>query len=233
MSNESSLSPGETVSRIVGAYDDVIVRAYSKVRFQILRQRFLFEIGQYLPTSGPVLDIGCGFGLFALYFAMRWPAIQILGFDRNARRVAMARRAAERLGVENARFHVGDAAALQFDMPVAGAYMLDLIHHLPEDAVRPLLHRIASQLSPGGRLIIKDIEPSPAYKLAFTWALDKLMVMRTPVRYWAPAEVQPLLESLGFTVHRHSMIDYLPYPHIIYIGTHVIRSHETGRAPFP
>jgi SAM-dependent methyltransferase len=219
MSGEPRLPAHAVIRRIVSAYDDPIVRAYCTVRFQILRQRFLFEIGQYLPASGRVLDIGCGFGLFALYFAIRWPAVTIEAFDRNVRRIELARRAADRLGVRNVRFGEGDAATLRVDRPVAGAYMLDLIHHLPEQAVGPLLRAIASQLAPGGRLVVKDIEPSPAYKLAFTWLLDKLMDYRSPLRYWAPAEIQPLLESLGLTVHRHSMIDYLPYPHVIYIAT--------------
>ena len=27
------------------------------------------------------------------------------------------------------------------------------------------------------------------------------------------------IERAGFTVHRHRMIDYLPYPHILYVST--------------
>ncbi len=83
----------------------------------------------------------------------------------------------------------------------------------------PLIDTIASNLEPGGRLLVKDIEPSPAYKLGFTWALDKLMDYKAPVRYWAPEEIQPLIERAGFVVHRHRMIDYLPYPHILYVST--------------
>ena len=48
-----------TVRRIIRAYDDPIIRAYCWGRFGILRQRFLDEIGQYLPGEGVVLDIGC------------------------------------------------------------------------------------------------------------------------------------------------------------------------------
>ena len=46
-----------TIRSIVRAYDDPVVRAYCWARFLVLRQRFLEEIGQYLPPSGPVLDI--------------------------------------------------------------------------------------------------------------------------------------------------------------------------------
>src|SRR5918996_3637768 len=100
-----------SMRRIVRAYDNPVVRAYCTVRFMILRQRFLFEIGQYLPASGQLLDLGCGFGLFALYFAIRNPGVHVRGFDLNERRVDAARRAAAALDVQNAEFHVGDAAS--------------------------------------------------------------------------------------------------------------------------
>ena len=215
------------VRRIVQAYDDPLVRAYSVVRFTILRQRFLFEIGQYLPSSGCVLDVGCGFGLFALYFAIRRPAIRVVGFDFNEYRIDLARRAAARLGVQNAEFRVADASAFRPNEQISAAYMLDLIHHIPPASVQPLLTAIAAQLHPGGRLLVKDVESARSPKLAFTWLLDKMMDFRAPVRYWAPDEVQPLLESLDFEVFQHRMIDYLPYPHILYIGT--LRSRPTAQ----
>jgi hypothetical protein len=65
---------------------------------------------------------------------------------------------------------------------------------------------------------VKDIDPTYAVKRKFTWLLDKVMDYRTPVHYWPPAELQALLESSGFEVHRHQMIDYLPYPHILYVA---------------
>jgi SAM-dependent methyltransferase len=212
-------SADASMRRIVRAYDDPIIRAYCTIRFMILRQRFLFEIGQYLPASGRLLDLGCGFGLFALYFAMRSPTISVHGFDLNERRIQAARRAAAVLGLQNVQFEVADATAFRFVEPIAAAYMLDLIHHIPVASVRPLMETIAANLTPGGRLLVKDIEPANSCKLAFTWVLDKMMDYKAPVRYWAPQEVQPLLESIGFTVYQHRMIDYLPYPHILYIGT--------------
>jgi 2-polyprenyl-3-methyl-5-hydroxy-6-metoxy-1,4-benzoquinol methylase len=214
-----TVSAEGALQRIVEAYDDPIVRLYCTIRFMILRERFLDEIGQYLPPAGQVLDVGCGFGLFALHFAVQQPQIRVRGFDLSERRVNMARRAAARLGVSNVQFDVADAATFRFDSPIAAAYMLDLIHHIPERSVAPLVDTIASNLQPGGRLLVKDIERAPGYKLGFTWALDKLMDYKAPVRYWAPEEIQPLIERAGFSVHRHRMIDYLPYPHILYVST--------------
>ena len=209
----------EIVRNIIRAYDDPLVRAYCWVRFGILRQRFLDEIGQYLPESGPVLDIGCGFGLFSLYYAATAPARFVRGVDVNARRIAMARRAAARLTIDNVAYEEGDARHFKGDGEVAAAYMLDIVHHIPPDTVPPLLRGLHACLSPGGVLLVKDVDTRPAPKRWFTWTLDKLMAPTTPVRYWSAEELGGALRAAGFEVRRHAMLDYLPYPHILYIAT--------------
>jgi SAM-dependent methyltransferase len=211
-------SPGgrDVVRRIIRAYDDPVVRAYGWIRFGILRQRFLDEIGQYLPASGPVLDIGCGFGLFSLYYAMTAPGRFVRGVDVNARRIALARRAAARLGLGNVAYEVGDARDFKGDVEVTAAYMLDIVHHIPPAAVPPLLRELRRSLAPGGTLVVKDVDARPAAKRWFTWALDKAMAPTTPVHYWTVDDLTALLEATGFRVRRHLMVDVLPYPHVLY-----------------
>ena len=209
----------DIIRRVIRAYDDPIVRAYCWIRFWILRQRFLDEIGQYLPPSGPVLDIGCGFGLFSLYYAATGPARFVRGIDLNARRIAMARRAAARLSIENVAYEEGDARTFKGDSEVAAAYMLDIVHHIAPETVPPLLWRLHACLAPGGVLVLKDVDTRPAPKRWFTWALDKLMAPTAPVRYWSGDELAAALRGAGFEVRRHAMLDFLPYPHVIYIAT--------------
>jgi SAM-dependent methyltransferase len=207
----------ETIRRIIRAYDDPVVRAYCWVRFWILRQRFLDEIGQYLPATGPVLDIGCGFGLFSLYYAATAPGRFLRGLDVNQRRIGLARRAAARLGLDNVVYEQGDARDFKGDGEVAAAYMLDIVHHVPAASVPPLLAGLRRSLAPGGRLLVKDVDTRPVAKRWFTWALDRAMAPATPVRYWSAEELTRALEHAGFEVRRHLMVDILPYPHILYI----------------
>jgi SAM-dependent methyltransferase len=207
----------ETIRRIVGAYDDPVVRAYCWARFGILRQRFLDEIGQYLPATGPVLDIGCGFGLFSLYYAALAPGRLLRGVDRNARRIAMARRAAARLGLANVLYEEGDARDFKGDAEVAAAYMLDIVHHVPPATVPPLLAQLRRALPAGGTLLVKDVDTRPAPKRWFTWALDRAMAPRTPVHYWPADALARALEDASFRVRRHLMVDLLPYPHVLYV----------------
>lgn len=205
------------IARIIRVYDDPIIRVYSRIRFHILRQRFLDEIGQYLPASGRVLDIGCGFGLFSLYYAHVYAHTGFHGLDVNAARIGIATRAAERLELANVSYEVADAVTCQYAGQWDAAYMLDLVHHIPPETVRPLLEQLFAILRPGARLIIKDVDTKPWYKRWFTCLLDKMMDFRTPVRYWGQDEMMALLAGVGFRTHRHAMVDYLPYPHMLYV----------------
>jgi 2-polyprenyl-3-methyl-5-hydroxy-6-metoxy-1,4-benzoquinol methylase len=209
----------DTIRRIVRAYDDPIVRAYCWARFTILRQRFLDEIGQYLPATGAVLDIGCGFGLFSLYYATTAPGRFMRGVDLNRRRIALARRAASRLGLENVAYEEVDARHFKGDSEVAAAYMLDIVHHVAPTAVPALLRQLHRAVVPGGMLLVKDVDTRPAPKRWFTWALDKLMDPRAPVHYWPADDLAAAIGAAGFTVRRHLMVDVLPYPHILYVCT--------------
>lgn len=209
----------ERIRRIVASYDRRVIRWYCRARFLILRQRFLEEIGQYLPESGRVLDLGCGFGLFSLYFASVNPNLEIHGIDANASRIHLAGESARKLGVANVHYRQLDVRELVVDDGFDAIYMLDLVHHIPSEAVAGFLDTLAGILKPGGRLIIKDVEPTPWHKMLFTLILDRLMAgWRDPIRYWPRAELKALLAERGFRTYHHTILDYLPYPHILYVG---------------
>ena len=210
--------PGATIRAIVASYDDLVIRLYSRVRFTILRQIFLEEIGQYLPPEGRVLDLGCGFGLFSLFFASQGPGRHVTGVDRNGQRIASARTSASRLGLSNVDYIEGDGLDWDSDVRFDAIYLLDMIHHLPKAGVPEFLGKLERLLAPGGVLVVKDIENRPFWKVWFTLALDRLMVGTEPIHYWAPAELSGHLEALGLQVVRHRMRDFLPYPHIVYIA---------------
>jgi len=209
--------PDATIARIISGYDSHIIKAYCWGRFKILHQQFLEEIGQYLPEQGRVLDMGCGFGLFSLYYAARCPGLLITGIDVNEARIQIATMAAAALCLENVRYEVGDVSTYDGGRALDGAYMLDIVHHVPPAAVRPLVRKLYSLLSPGARLLIKDVKADPVCKRWFTYLLDKLVDLKAPLHYWHEAELLHLLSAEGFETFRHTMVDILPYPHILYV----------------
>jgi 2-polyprenyl-3-methyl-5-hydroxy-6-metoxy-1,4-benzoquinol methylase len=202
---------------VIRAYSSRIVRWYCRARFTIIRLRFIDELDQYLPKAGRILDVGCGFGLFGLTFARRQPTRELRGYDLNAGRVALANDAAKKLGMSNATFAVGDARSISLSEQYDAAYMMDIVHHIPPGTVPGLLTSLYQHITPGGVLLIKDVNHFPFWKRWFTWWLDKLMDPKTPVHYWPVDDLRGLLVQTGFTVHVHQMLDILPYPHVLYI----------------
>jgi 2-polyprenyl-3-methyl-5-hydroxy-6-metoxy-1,4-benzoquinol methylase len=195
-------------------------RAYANVRFSILRPKLLSVMDLLLPDEGRILDIGCGFGLFAAYFGQTQPKRQIVGVDPDARRIKMAERVAETLGLTQHSFLAADARDLSVEGPFDAAYVLDVMHHIPADAQEPLLARLRDLLAPRGTLIIKDITTEPHYALKFTELLDRIMVgWEEPLAYRHHRDWGVMLTRLGFKVRMVRVPDVLPYPHVVIAAT--------------
>lgn len=206
------------VKAIINSYSNFVVRLYCRIRFQIMRQVFLDEIGQYFRDSKNILDLGCGFGLFSLYFTKKHNNLKITGIDRSKNRINLASKAAEKLNIEDrASYLVGDVTELNIEDKFDAAYLLDIIHHIPTAEAEPLLKKLHTLIKTDGYLLVKDIAYYPTYKRWFTYILDKLMDYKTPVNYWQIDDLKKLLQNCGFEVFSHHMTDYLPYPHILYI----------------
>ncbi len=232
MSEDALRAQRELLRRITSAYRSRVVRGYCKIRLMIIHQNFLNEIGQYLPRRGDILDIGCGFGLFSLYYAAGGPQRRLHGYDLDARRIVMARLAARQTGIRNARFEHGDASRLALPRTYDAIYALDLLHHLPRETVPAFISRLHDALRPGGVLIVKDVDRRPVYKRWFTLALDRLMVgFNEPVWYWSRADLRAVLRTTGFDVTSHTMRDPLPYPHMLYVCRKPLPADFTPAAP--
>ena len=209
----------EAIRRIAAALPP-LERAYALVRFAIFRTKFLAMMNLVLPERGRLLDVGCGFGLFSVYFAMTSPHRVIRGIDPDARRIEIARRVARACGVaDRVEYQVGTAEALPLGPVHDAVYMLDVMHHLHRDQQIPLLYRLRRLVAPGGTLLLKDVTTDAPLKLAFTELLDRLMVgWNEPLSYRHHREWQQLLHRLGFDVRTVRVPDVLPYPHVVMLA---------------
>lgn len=207
------------LKQIIAAYDSPVVRAYCHARFGIININMLNILTLCMRGQTRFIEVGCGFGLFACYFASRWPRASYRGFDIDGHRIEMARTAASHLGLSNVRFDRGDAASpLPDDEQYDAVVMMDLVHHLPDGAKHRLLSRAVEVLEPGGRLIIKDVTRKPAWKMGFTWALDVLMTRGFDMWYWSPQQFRDAVDPT-LRLETYPIADLLPYPHIVYVFT--------------
>src|SRR5207249_4600405 len=203
--------------------------------------RFLEEIGQYLPPSGPVLDIGCGFGLFSLYYAATGPGRVVRGLDLSARRIAMARRAARRLGLENVAYELGDARDFKGDSEVAAAYMLDIVHHVPPESVPALLAQllIAHGLTAGyGTMDILhdvslDVYAGEIVSIIGPNGAGKSTAFKTIVGFLRPRQGRVIFNGAEITGLRPDLVlrrglAYVPQGRLVFPQMTVLENLEMG-----
>ncbi len=221
LERDLNLDDQEISRLIIRSYSNATVRLYSTIRFRVIPLRFLDELAQYIPDNGRVLDLGCGFGLFTLYFAALKPASQFVGVDVSRSRIALAIGSARRLGIRNAKFICSDVREVDLgDSPFDTVTTLDLMHHLPVQDGDDIIQKIQSTwLSPHGMFVMKDVTTRPRPMLHFTFLLDLIMNPRDPVYYRSVDTWIDCLSGFGFvSVEKHYLWDLLPYPHILLIA---------------
>lgn len=207
------------LTQTINAYGSSrLIRAYCKVRFSIININILEVLALCLRDKRRVLEVGCGFGLFGCYFSALFPEIEYCGMDINSGRIEAAKEAASQLGLQNATFRCADARELHLDDYYDAILIIDLLHHIDDQSKRALLATCARRLSDGGRLIIKDINTRPFWRLVFTWALDVGMTRGLDMWYWDEKAFYAALREHFNNIGAFPIADWLPYPHIVYVG---------------
>lgn len=103
------------------------------------------------------LEVGTGYGVYALYLARR--GIDVLAVNLEPNYIEVARTRAATLGLAHVRFEMGDVltAPLRdgWDLVLAS----EVIEHLPDDV--GMLRRLYAAVRPGGLLILTTPRATP------------------------------------------------------------------------
>jgi SAM-dependent methyltransferase len=184
-------------------------RLYIPLRFLVCPFR---RVESAVPESGVVVDLGCGYGLFANLLALRSAARNVVGYDVDAGRIRVARSS---VGArKNLAFEVsGEVATLPACDVVT---LLDVLHHITPHVRLRLLQDIFQKLRPGGTLVIKEIDTIPRFKYLWNYLHDWVMTRGGSCYYLGRLEMCRLLEGIGFVVVPEPLERRDPYPHILY-----------------
>lgn len=124
------------------------------------------------PSSGDLLDLGCGWGPLALTMALLSPSAHVWAVDVNERALDLVRANAARLGLANV------TAALPDDVPddvrFAAIWSNPPIR-VGKDALHGLLRRWLPRLTPGGEawlVVGRNLGADPLHR----WLADELGV---------------------------------------------------------
>ena len=158
---------------------------------------------QHLPGDGqPVLDLGCGLGLFAHVLRQRGGCQPYLGVDVDAGKIARAQRAA--IGLPAVRF---DCLDVQAPLPAQAGHvlLLDVLQYLDAGPQQALLREASMRVAPGGRLLLRTPLATGDGRDRTTRVADRLAWLvgwmgTRPRHYPDPQVLQATLAEAGLKV---------------------------------
>ncbi len=116
-----------------------------------------------LHTGERVLDVGCGWGSFAIH-AARNHGVQVLGITLSEPQAELGRERARQAGVaDKVEIRVADYRELSAE-PFDAIASIGMVEHVGEERIDEYARRLASLLRPGGRLLnhgiakLKDLD---------------------------------------------------------------------------
>jgi SAM-dependent methyltransferase len=114
-----------------------------------------------IEPGATVLEIGCGTGNVLLRVKRAVPGATVIGADPDPDALALARRKAERAGLD-LRLDKAYAQSLPYaDGSVDRVLSSLMLHHVPEDAKVGALREVRRVLAPGGSLHLMDLDHDP------------------------------------------------------------------------
>ncbi len=169
-------------------------------RFKVMFDPMFPGLAQFVGPQDKVLDIGCGYGVPAVWLMQRFPGVSFYGVDPDQDRVRVARRAwGDRGSVIQGQAPGFSLPHEQFDTVL----MLDMIHYLPDNELLQTLASVSSSLRPGGSIVIRATVPSPKLVPWERWLEQFRLILRGQHAFFRTGErLKALVEQAGFIVVR-------------------------------
>jgi 2-polyprenyl-3-methyl-5-hydroxy-6-metoxy-1,4-benzoquinol methylase len=155
------------------------------------------------PTSGAVLDVGCGHGLLINLLA-RDPSrrgLRLCGIDHDAVKIERARRTAPS-GVDFSTRALKSFPDAAFD----ALSIVDVLYTVKRQVWGEILSGCFRVLRPGGRLIVKEVVDRPRWKYWAIMAQETLSVTLFGItkgerpHFEAPATYRAAITGVGFRI---------------------------------
>lgn len=178
-----------------------------------------FELLKEAPL--PVLDIGCGVGLFEFYLRERGFAADLTGFDFDAAKIAQAQRIAA-AQYEGIKFLVGDTAHALPGEERGHVVIIDVLHYLEATAQRELLERAAMRVAPGGMCLIREAPRDGTWRYRVTQieeaAIHAIFWMKSRALHFpSVAEIVAPFEDRGFSAEVRPLWGRTPFNSHLFI----------------
>ena len=190
----------------------------------------------WLPTSGVLLDVGCGPGLLLALVAQasdegragRWPPagwppaptdLRLHGIELRPRAAELARYA---LG-DDAVVQTADATQAPLPERLDVVAIFDVLHLVDGGAHVPLLARLAAAMPPGALLLVREADAAAGWRFRMVAFGNRLTALsrgrlRPRFAFRSAAEWQALIAGIGFEVAVAPMGEGTPFGNVMLVA---------------
>lgn len=167
------------------------------------------EIGMY---AAPVLDIGCGIGLFAHYLRATGCNPEYFGLDLDAHKINLAQSAADK----DSAIHFAHRSCETLPAWRGHVVMLDILHYLTADLQQSVLRSASQRVAPGACLVIRSVLRDGSWRFAVTRVeeifMQSIRWMRYGVQHYpGPEELHDSLTASGLNVEIRPLWGRTPF----------------------
>jgi SAM-dependent methyltransferase len=171
-------------------------------RFKMMIDPMFKELNKYVQNPRRIIDIGCGYGIPAVWLLEIYPAAQVYGLEPDEERVLIAARAIGNRG----NVQAGRAPDLpEVEGSVDYVLMLDMLHLIKDEELRLVLSRIYEKLEAGGTLLIRATILSDKSVPWKRWIEQvKVKMFHIKARFHCEQELVDFIGEAGFAVSVHA-----------------------------
>lgn len=215
---------GATTSAALGRALQRYLDAPLLARLFVHGRAFLSDftlLERYVPRKGFVVDLGCGYGLFACVLRETSATRRVLGIDLDEGKIEVARSAIK--DTQWLRFEVGDI--VHDPLPRCDAVtIVDVLYLMPFERQEQVLRNAATALGEGAPLIVKAQERRRDPRYAVTYAQELVTTSlgftrggRERLFFASRDESLAMFERAGFLVDVVEM-PRRPYTDVLYLA---------------
>ncbi|MBI2010434.1 MAG: class I SAM-dependent methyltransferase [Candidatus Chisholmbacteria bacterium] len=127
-----------------------------------------------IPRRGPIVDYGCGFGLFSFYLVSKFPKRRIISFDPSPKKTVVAQKIL--------KFYPNVTVTQSFKITLEkcphpqAIVMLDVLYLFPPSQKKQVLAELFTYLKKGGTLILSFVPQESSWRYYLAWFEEWLMV---------------------------------------------------------
>lgn len=175
------------------------------------------ELLEEISTTDRVFDIGCGSGQFALLVAEFAKPLSISGIEIEEKLVKNAKQLLKSYNEQlEINFDLFDGLKIPNSIKNSTiVFMIDVLHHIPEDRQISFLKSLYTQMTPGTKLVLKDINKT--HPLSPFNKLHDLVLSGEIGHELSMKKTNEILLNLGFKKIKQSKRLMLLYPHFTLI----------------